>query len=367
MTDTSPAAEQPRETGQAAPHGPHSPSGAPEGAATPERAAHARTGVRVFWLQRDRDISGVSGTGTVADGVEWPDGSVTIRWRGERPSTVNWDSIEHAEAVHGHGGATRIVMVDSPDSGPDSTVDSQDSPPGHDPLTSTDTARTGRDNALDDALREQYAAAIRDAACSGDCGETEEECSRTRIQPFVWHRGRLDEVSGAPEMFVDAVLAVRDRRMAQLAAGRQTWRTQALEMERDRDQAEEATRRILDQRQELAAERYAWQERGDRAEAERDAAYRERAHLLAWLAALHPANAVITPAPDVDEPGWQLLYLLVGGWQMSWHIAPRDAELFAHVERVTADDPRAQWDGHSTTEKYDRIQQHVQRLTTDRP
>lgn len=34
------------------------------------------------------------------------------------------------------------------------------------------------------------------------------------------------------------------------------------------EQAEEAARRALDQRQEMAAERYAWQERGDRAEAE---------------------------------------------------------------------------------------------------
>ncbi|WP_210950432.1 hypothetical protein [Streptomyces sp. MK37H] len=99
------------------------------------------------------------------------------------------------------------------------------------------------------------------------------------------------------------------------------------------------------------------------AEAERDQAYAERAALLAWIAALHPANAVITPADDVGEDGWQLLYLLVGGWQMSWHIAPRDAELFAHVEQVEPTDPRAQWDGHSTAEKYERIQQHTQRLS----
>lgn len=92
---------------------------------------------------------------------------------------------------------------------------------------------------------------------------------------------------------------------------------------------------------------------GHRAEVERDGAYRERAHLLAWLAALHPA--VVAPAPDVDEPGWQLLYLDASGWQLSWHIAPRDADLFAHVEHVPAEDPRAQWDGHTTEEKYARI------------
>jgi hypothetical protein len=88
-----------------------------------------------------------------------------------------------------------------------------------------------------------------------------------------------------------------------------------------------------------------------------DTAHRERAHLVAWLAALHPA--VITEAPDVDEPGWQIVYITADGSQCSWHIAPRDAELFEHVERVQADDPRAQWDGHTTDQKYTRIRLHT--------
>lgn len=89
-------------------------------------------------------------------------------------------------------------------------------------------------------------------------------------------------------------------------------------------------------------------------------AYRERAQLLALLAALHPS--VIAPAPDVDEDGWQVLYLRIGGKQASWHIAPQDAELYAHVEHVPADDVRAQWDGHTTEEKYAHIGQHAARL-----
>jgi hypothetical protein len=96
--------------------------------------------------------------------------------------------------------------------------------------------------------------------------------------------------------------------------------------------------------------------RAERAEAERDGAYRERAHLLAWLAALHPRNAVLAPSLDIDdEDGWHLLFLTVAGRQMSWHIAPRDVELFTHVERVEFADPRAAWDGHTTDEKYERI------------
>jgi hypothetical protein len=102
-----------------------------------------------------------------------------------------------------------------------------------------------------------------------------------------------------------------------------------------------------------------------RAEAERDAAYRERAHLVAWLAALHPS--VITQAPDIDEPGWQIVYLTTPTGQMTWHIAPADAALFHQVGRVGPDDPRAQWDGHTTAEKYHRIRRHTQTLTPAAP
>lgn len=66
-----------------------------------------------FYLYRHQDMSGISGTGIVADGIKWPDGTVTIRWRGTRPSTVNWDSVEDAESVHGHGGATVFVWIGS--------------------------------------------------------------------------------------------------------------------------------------------------------------------------------------------------------------------------------------------------------------
>ncbi|MEV6124403.1 hypothetical protein AB0M23_28500 [Streptomyces sp. NPDC052077] len=89
---------------------------------------------------------------------------------------------------------------------------------------------------------------------------------------------------------------------------------------------------------------------------ERDGAYRERAHLLAWLAGLHAPNAVLAPAIDIDdEDGWWLLFLTIAGRQLSWHIAPRDVALLNHVERVDVADPRAQWDGHTTEEKYARI------------
>jgi hypothetical protein len=67
---------------------------------------------RRFKLVRDVDVSGVSGIGHVADGVRFPDGTVAVRWRGDRCSTVVWDSIADVEAIHGHGGHTRLVWVD---------------------------------------------------------------------------------------------------------------------------------------------------------------------------------------------------------------------------------------------------------------
>ncbi|WP_445524765.1 hypothetical protein [Streptomyces cyslabdanicus] len=109
-----------------------------------------------------------------------------------------------------------------------------------------------------------------------------------------------------------------------------------------------------------------WKRHANEFATERDGAYRERAQLLAWLAALHPALAVITPAADVtDEDGWHLLYLVAGGWQMSWHIHPRDLPLFKHVTVVEPSDERAQWDGHGTEQKYQRMRNHVRLLALD--
>lgn len=118
--------------------------------------------------------------------------------------------------------------------------------------------------------------------------------------------------------------------------------------------------------QPIDEDRVLGQARITQAEAERDGAYRERAQLLAWLAVLRPATTVIAPAPDIDEPadmtGWQMLYLVVGGQQMTWHIHPRDAHLFDHVEHVGVDDARAVWDGHSTDQKYERMRSHIRSL-----
>lgn len=66
--------------------------------------------MRTFILVRREDVTGVSGTGKVVEGVVFSDGSVVLKWVvGEHRSTVHWDSIESVLAIHGHDGKTELV------------------------------------------------------------------------------------------------------------------------------------------------------------------------------------------------------------------------------------------------------------------
>lgn len=85
----------------------------------------------------------------------------------------------------------------------------------HQTIAEEDDCERRRVAASDDGLRGRYAAAIREATCDGNCGASEEECTRRRIQPAAHHFGKLAEVSGTPEQFADAVMAVRDTELRQ--------------------------------------------------------------------------------------------------------------------------------------------------------
>jgi hypothetical protein len=69
--------------------------------------------MRRFRLHRIRDESGISGTGTVAEGVAFTDGTVALRWLTATASTAVYASMADVAIIHGHGGATRIVYVDN--------------------------------------------------------------------------------------------------------------------------------------------------------------------------------------------------------------------------------------------------------------
>ena len=49
--------------------------------------------------------------GIVAYGVQFPDGTVALRWGGERPSTVVHESMENVRAIHCHNGKTEVVWI----------------------------------------------------------------------------------------------------------------------------------------------------------------------------------------------------------------------------------------------------------------
>lgn len=68
--------------------------------------------MRRFRLHRELDLSGVSGIGDVAEGVEFSDGTVAVRWKGMWPSTTVWPSIASVIAVHGHDGTTQVQWLD---------------------------------------------------------------------------------------------------------------------------------------------------------------------------------------------------------------------------------------------------------------
>jgi hypothetical protein len=77
------------------------------------------TAARIFVLERDHDVTGVSGTGVVAEGVAWSDGSASLRWRVPFPSVVFWPGgVPVIVSVHGHDGATRVRFLGAAVPGP---------------------------------------------------------------------------------------------------------------------------------------------------------------------------------------------------------------------------------------------------------
>ena len=53
----------------------------------------------------------MSGTGCVAQGVEFDNGKCALTWLSEISSVAVYDKIEDIEKIHGHGGKTQIVFT----------------------------------------------------------------------------------------------------------------------------------------------------------------------------------------------------------------------------------------------------------------
>lgn len=77
--------------------------------------------IRRFEFVRYRDESGVSGTGVVAVGAEFPSGFCEIEWLNDENNRVETEMNGHASypggiddvrEVHGHEGATEVRFID---------------------------------------------------------------------------------------------------------------------------------------------------------------------------------------------------------------------------------------------------------------
>lgn len=70
--------------------------------------------MRRFRLLRLEDVSGISGTGIVAEGVAFSSGRAVLLWCGQYASVTLFDDVSHIEAIHGHEGRTQIEWIDPP-------------------------------------------------------------------------------------------------------------------------------------------------------------------------------------------------------------------------------------------------------------
>lgn len=75
---------------------------------TPASPYHTRP----FILRRYEDVSGRSGTGTPAVGVEFPDKTCAMGWLTDVNSVSVYDALNEVQDIHGHGGKTRVFYAD---------------------------------------------------------------------------------------------------------------------------------------------------------------------------------------------------------------------------------------------------------------
>lgn len=75
--------------------------------------------MKLFVLNRTEDETGVSGTGIVAEGVQFTNGKCALSWLSEHTSVALYDDIAVLEAIHGHDGKTVVEWTVQPNSKPE--------------------------------------------------------------------------------------------------------------------------------------------------------------------------------------------------------------------------------------------------------
>lgn len=72
----------------------------------------------LFYLQRDVDESGISGTGIVAVGCVLPSGTCTLEWCTFHSSIGLYKNLAQVEEIHGHEGKTKVILGPVPEEKP---------------------------------------------------------------------------------------------------------------------------------------------------------------------------------------------------------------------------------------------------------
>ena len=67
--------------------------------------------LQTFYLYREEDVSGTSGTGIVAIGTILNSGKCVLEWTSFHTSVAIYSNIQDVELIHGHGGKTKVVVI----------------------------------------------------------------------------------------------------------------------------------------------------------------------------------------------------------------------------------------------------------------
>lgn len=89
---------------------------------------------------------------------------------------------------------------------------------------------------------------------------------------------------------------------------------------------------------------------------EKNNAYAERNKLVSLISKVFPSSL---GKHEANDPSWDkewtnIVYVKLPTGQCSWHIHDSELHLFSHLKLDTL----IKWDGHSTEEKYKRIQNY---------
>jgi hypothetical protein len=68
--------------------------------------------MRRFLLIRMEDLTGISGTGEVAEGTVFSSGLAVIRWLKKPYAMTIYQSLDDVLLIHGHEGRTKLQFID---------------------------------------------------------------------------------------------------------------------------------------------------------------------------------------------------------------------------------------------------------------